>query len=56
MSADINRKIFKPHSFRSASVSKAKVIGVPTSVMLEKKVLEERAHLKNYNSKTQGAE
>ena len=32
----VDTTVFKPHSCRSASVSKAKVSGVPTSVILEK--------------------
>ena len=34
--AGVDRTVFKPHSCRSASVSKAKVNDVPTSVMLER--------------------
>ena len=34
--AGVDTTVFKPHSCRSASVSKGKVNGVPTSVILEK--------------------
>ena len=34
--AGVDTTVFKPHSCRSASVNKAKVNGVPTSVILEK--------------------
>ena len=48
-----NATIFKPHSSRSASVSKAKVNGFPTSVILEKGCWKrERVHLKNFIIKT----
>ena len=36
INAGVDTTVFKPHSCRSASVSKAKVNGVPTSVILEK--------------------
>ena len=36
MNGGVDATVFQPHSGRSASVSKAKVNGVPISVILEK--------------------
>ena len=50
--AGVDTAVFKPHSCRSASVNKAKVNGVPTSVILEKGVGRGRVLLKNFIIKT----
>ena len=60
--AGIDATVFKPHSCRSASVSKAKVNGDPTSVILEKGCWKRESTFKKcyykdkINSKIQRAE
>ena len=62
MGAGVHTTVFKPHSYRSASVSKAKVNSVPTSVVLEKGCWIRESTFKKFyykdiiNSKTQSAE
>ena len=61
-SAGVDTTIFKPHSCRSASLSKAKVNGVPTSIILEKGGWKRESTFKKFyyidiiNRKIQGAE
>ena len=50
--AGVDTTVFKPHSCRSASVSKAKVNGVPTSVILEKGCWKRESSFKKFIIKT----
>ena len=60
--AGVDTTVFKPHSCRSASVSKAKVNGAPTSVILEKGCWKRESAFKKFcykdviNNKIQGDE
>ena len=64
MNAGVNTTVFKPHrsASRSASVSKAKVNSVPTSVILEKGCWKRESTFKKFyykdviNNKIQGDE
>ena len=60
--ASVDTTVFKPHSCRSASVSKEKVNGVPTSVILENCCWKRESTFKKFyykdviNNKIQGDE
>ena len=60
--AGVDTAVFKPHSCRSASVNKAKVNGVPISVILEKGCWKRESTSKEFyykdviNNKIQGDE